>query len=423
MTEALLIAVVLLLAVVIGLQFRRTPEPTGFADLQRRFDDLRIVQEATKTEVAQAQAAAVSQVATQLQTTMTGFHSKVGELTRQLTAAQGQSAETIRAGLEQARNTLNTQIASLTQTLSQNLTASQKNVGTQLTDTTRVVGDLRKQLGALEEAAKGMQTLGKEVAELQNILRAPKLRGNLGESLLEELLSQVLGPNGYEAPHQFADGMTVDAAIRIRGQWVPVDSKFPIEAFNRMHDAQDEAVREAERKRFLSSVRARVDEITKYIRPAEGTFEFALMYIPAEGIYYEVVVQGTQTGVLDYALDRRVIPVSPNTMYAYLATIAMGLRGMRIEERAQEIQREMAELQQQFGKFFELFQGVGRNLDLANRKYFDASRKADKLGGLIEIISGVKAELPEAPSDADIQSDPPQAAVPARDPPRGDDTG
>ncbi|HET6204274.1 MAG TPA: DNA recombination protein RmuC [Planctomycetota bacterium] len=415
MVEALLVLAVLLLVALLVISLRR-PHEEGAAELRRDLLEIRAAQEATKTEVARAHATGLDQVGGRLQTAVDQFHGRIGELTQGLTKGQGEAAETVRLGLEQARATLNAQIASLTTTLQQGLASSQEHLGTRLAETTKVVGDLRTQVSALEEAAKGMQALGKDIAELQNVLRAPKLRGNLGEVLLGELLAEILPTGTYETQHRFADGTAVDAAIRLRGQWVPVDAKFPLEAFNRMRSASDEGARAVARKEFATSVRGRIDEVaTRYIRPAEETFDFALMYLPAEGIYYEVVVRDEDSGILAYALGKKVIPVSPNTLYAYLATIVMGLQGMRIEERAREIQRQVADLQARFVRFFEVFQGIGRNLDLAARKFEEASKKAEKVNDLMGAISGARAELPEVEPVAEIEPAP-RAALPAEVP-------
>src|SRR5262245_153236 len=413
MVEALLVAVLVLLGALLVLLLRRPREGGAVSELRRDLLEIRAAQEATKTEVARSQAEGIARVGGNLQGAVDQFHARIAERTLGLTKGQGDSAETLRSGLEQARGTLNAQIASRTTTLQQGLASSQESIGSRLAETTKVVGDLRAQVSALEEAAKGMAALGKEVAELQNVLRAPKLRGNLGEVLLGEILAEILPAGTCETQHRFADGAACAAAIRLRGQWVPVDAKFPLEAFNRMQAAADDAARAAERKVFLASVRARVDEIAeRYVRPADGTFDFALMYLPAEGIYYEVVVRDEEAGLLDYALSRKVIPVSPNTLYAYLATIVMGLKGMRIEEGAREIQRQVADLQGRFGRFFEVFQGIGRNLDLAVRKFEEASRKAEKVNDLMGAISGARAELPEGEPLAELEPAP-RTALPA----------
>ena len=367
MIEVLLGAGAILLVVLLAL----------LVSLAKRVSEVRQSQETLRVESAKGHADALAQLYAPLQGAVASFQDRVDALTRSVTEGQGKAAESLRTGLAEA---------------------------------TRTVGDVRTQMGALEEATKNLQKLQREIADLQNVLRAPKLRGNLGELLLEELLDQILPPGAFETQHRFADGSAVDAVIRLRDHLVPVDAKFPLESFQRMQAAEGDGPRAAARKDFVASVRARVDEIaSRYIRPAEGTAEFALLYFPAEGLYYEVVIRdeafGGEKGILAYALERRVIPVSPNTLYAYLATIVMGLRGLRIEEEARRIQSRVADLQRGFGKFFELFTGLGRNLDIARRKYDEATRRAERVNDLMGAISGERAELREPPVDdaADLE--------------------
>jgi len=198
-------------------------------------------------------------------------------------------------------------------------------------DQTRALRDVHERLGALGEATKRLETMGTAVTEVQQLLQVPKLRGTLGEVWLEELLRQILPGSHYQMQHVFRSGERVDAALRVGDRLVPVDAKFPLEACQRLLGATGaEAEREA--RAFARSLKERIDEIAdKYIRPDEGTYDFALMYIPAENVYYEAVLRAEDPGdaksVLGHALRRRVIPVSPHTFYAYLLVICTGSRG------------------------------------------------------------------------------------------------
>jgi DNA recombination protein RmuC len=174
-----------------------------------------------------------------------------------------------------------------------------------------------------------------------------------------------------------------------------VDAKFPLEACQRMLAANGAAA-ETERRAFRKSLRARIDEIAdKYIRPDEGTFEFALMYIPAENVYYEAVVRGEESegteSLVAYALGRKVIPVSPNTFYAYLAAILHGLRGLEVEKQAKEILESLGGLRQQFARFEEAYRLVGKHLDHAARQYAETDRQFDRIQDRLEAITGVTA--------------------------------
>ena len=242
----------------------------------------------------------------------------------------------------------------------------------------RTLADLRERLAQLGEATRRVEAVGATVAEVQQLLKVPKLRGTLGETWLEELLREVLPAPLFTMQYAFRSGERVDAVLRLGGRLVPVDAKFPLEACQRMLQAEgDAAIRE--RREFRRSLRARVDEIaTKYIRPDEGTYEFALMYVPAENVYYEAVVRGEDLAddgsVVGYALGRKVIPVSPNTFYAYLSAILHGLRGLEVEERAREILAALGALALDFGRFQRAYELVGTHLGNAQRQHEEAGR-------------------------------------------------
>src|SRR6185369_5701362 len=172
-------------------------------------------------------------------------------------------------------------------------------------------------LGELREATTKVYEVGRDVATLHDILRAPKLRGGLGELLLGDLLAQVLPPAHFTLQHAFRSGERVDAVVRLGDGLVPIDSKFPLEDFRRLLEAADDDQRTRARKAFVARVRKHVDDIaTKYVLPDEGTYDFALMYIPAENVYYETIIRDAASDLVAYALAKKVIPVSPNTLYA-----------------------------------------------------------------------------------------------------------
>ena len=302
------------------------------------------------------------------------------------------------------KNEMQRQVGALTHTLHDQLLQSQKTIGERLEGTTKVVVQVQNQLGSLARTAEHMQEMGRSLSDLQNILRAPKLRGLLGEMLLEELLRQVLPESAYTLQHPFRSGAKVDAAIRLGACLVPVDAKFPLESFHRMLKAEGEEARRAARREFAASVRGRIDEIAdKYIRPDEGTYDFALMYIPAENVFYEVILRQEGTAESDlgsYALERKVLPVSPNSFYAYLSAIAYGLRGLRIEKEAQQVFDRVRGLQQGFAQFLETFERVGRQIGHAQNNFSEARRQADRLHDGIGSLGGgtERPSLGEAPA-------------------------
>jgi len=298
-----------------------------------------------------------------------------------------------------AQKIMSEQLDAITRTVNENLTRTQGNITTQLSQTGNVVGEIQKKLGALEETTRHIKDIGKDIASLQDILRAPKLRGNLGEFLLEDLLQQVFPAGNYTMKYTFKNNVQVDAVIRL-GDWViPVDAKFPLEAFQRLLAAPDEESRKKNKKEFIKSVKVRIDEIAdKYIRPDESTFDFALMYIPAENVFYETMISDTLTEknyeIFNYAMSRHVIPVSPNSFYAYLMAIAFGLKGLKIEQQTKEILKNLGKVQDSFVHFYADFSLLGKHISNASGKYYEASRKADKFHERLTNFTGIPAELP-----------------------------
>lgn len=264
------------------------------------------------------------------------------------------------------------------QTVSENLQQSSAQMNSRLDNAAKVVGDLREKVGQIHE-------VGKAAAELVNILRAPKLRGGMGELFLGDLLAQILPPEHFKLQHRFRSGEAVDAVIQIGNKLVPVDSKFPLENFRRIMDSQSDSERIAARKQFMRDVKKHVDAIsTKYILPDEGTYNFALMYVPAENVYYETIIKeessasGEERPLFSYALEKRVVPVSPNSFYAYLQTILLGLRGMQVEERAQEILNTLARLRGDFERVQESFRVLGKHLTNAQGSYSEGEKALAK---------------------------------------------
>jgi DNA recombination protein RmuC len=264
------------------------------------------------------------------------------------------------------------------------LERTQQNLGERLDNAARVVGSVQKSLGGLEEANRKIYEVGKDIASLQDILRAPKLRGGLGEFFLEDLLAQILPTHHFAIQHAFKSGERVDAVIKLGGSLVPVDSKFPLENFKRILEAANDDERTRTKRQFINDVKKHVDAIAaKYILPDEGTYDFALMYIPAENIYYETIIKDAseeERNLSQYALSKRVIPVSPNSFYAYLQAIVLGLKGMKVEERAKEIIQYLSCLRGDFGKFRDDFGLLGKHLGHAQSSYQTTEKRLEQFG-------------------------------------------
>ncbi len=264
------------------------------------------------------------------------------------------------------------------------LQKTQQSLGERLDNAARVVGHVQKSLGGLEEANRKIYEVGKDIASLQEILRAPKLRGGLGEFFLEDLLTQILPLHHFSIQHSFRSGEKVDAVIKLGAALVPVDSKFPLENFKRIVEAGTDDEKARAKKAFAVDVKKHIDAIAdKYILPDEGTYDFALMYVPAENVYYETIIKDELTGeknLSQYALSKRVIPVSPNSFYAYLQAILLGLKGMKIEERAKEIIQYLSRLQGDFSRFRDDFGLLGKHLGHAQSSYQNSEKRLEQFG-------------------------------------------
>ncbi len=272
-----------------------------------------------------------------------------------------------------------------------------QNLGT-MTQQVAVFGSVQEGIGKVTEATNQILALGQDIASLQDILRAPKPRGGLGEIMLGNLLAQVL-PNGhYRLQYAFDDGTRVDAAILLADHIVPIDSKFPLENFQRVLDAADDKGRSSARRAFVRDVKKRVDETAKYIRPDAGTFEFAMMYIPAENVYYEVL---NATDLFEYALSQHVIPVSPNSFFAYLNVIVFGLRGLDIEEKARLLLGQLSRLRKDFGDIHAAYDTLGNHITHAQAKYNEVEVKLGRFGErLTDVATGAALPGDGAPSSA-----------------------
>ena len=277
--------------------------------------------------------------------------------------------------------------------------ALSKTVGERLDGTIQVFGDLREKLGELTQHTSYIEEVGKSISSLQDVLRAPKFRGGFGEMMLERLLSDILPAANYTIQHRFASGEAVDAVISISGSLVPVDSKFPMEDFQRLVASDEEKEQPALRRQFIRTVKKHIDNVAKYIRPDEKTFNFALMYIPAENIYYETVLK-SQSGdddLYSYALEKRVVPVSPNSFCAYLQTLLLGLNGLRIEQEAQDILGQLSRIQGDLSGFQQDYDTLGIHLKNAAGKYEDGRRKLSTLATKLQLTCETPVrKLPES---------------------------
>jgi DNA recombination protein RmuC len=308
-----------------------------------------------------------------------------------------------RAGQSASINLLQQQLEALktaqdktSENLQKSLQTGQTSLNQNLLSSQKVLGQLGTQIGGLQKSSEHMLKLGDDVRRLQDILQHPKMRGQIGEWSLENLLSQVLPQESFNLQYTFKDGKIVDALIKLAEFNVPIDAKFPLPAFEAMVKAESDDEKSKLRKQFQKDVTTHIDKISSsYIRPAEGTLDFAIMYIPAENVYYETIVKykSDTKNILQYALDKKVIPVSPNLLYAYLMTVVMGLHGLQIEKQAAEIRQNLNRLNSSFAEFVSNWDVLGKHLKNAYGQYDEGQKKLDRFGMNLNQIQSSEENL------------------------------
>lgn len=228
------------------------------------------------------------------------------------------------------------------ETMDQNLSQTTKTINERLDKAATYIGDVNRRIGE-------MMAITPDIRRLTETLASPKMRGNFGEQMLENLLSQFLPQGGFQTQYKFKNGETVDVIIKVGKMILPIDSKFSMENFRLFKEAKTEESQENLHKIFLKDVKKRIEEIhKKYILPQEGTFDFALMYVPSEGVYQEIIVEPE---VMEFCQNKRVLPVGPNSLFAYLQNVIMSLKGQEINKIAQEIIKTLQGVKQESDKF------------------------------------------------------------------------
>src|SRR3989338_2266338 len=308
----------------------------------------------------------------------------------------------------QALLLLQNQINEVIRTLDIKLGESTKAIRQQFGESAKIVRDVTERLTRLDETNKQVVNFADQLKGLQDILKNPKQRGVLGEYYLETVLKNVLPPNSYQMQYPFKDGTIVDAAIFIKDKVIPIDSKFSLENYNRILETHDEADRKRLEEAFRNDLKNRIDETSKYIKPEEGTMDFAFMFIPAEAIYYDLLVnkigsvKSNTRDLIEYAMnDKKVIIVSPTSFLAYLQTVLQGLRALKIEESAKIIRKRVEELGRHLGSYEAYMKKLGSHLGTTVNMYNSAYKELAKIDKDVLKISGeaikVEPEVLEAP--------------------------
>ena len=292
------------------------------------------------------------------------------------------------------------QIGEMRTILDTRLGDSTKMFQQQYSESVRVIQDITEKLTRLDETNKQVISFTDQLQSLQDILKNPKQRGILGEYYLETLLKNVLPPTGYKMQYAFSDGTIVDAAIFVKDKIIPVDSKFSIENYNRLVEEKDPLEKERLEKLFKSDLKNRIDETAKYVKPAEGTMEFAFMFIPHEAIYFDLLIAQVGTvklntrDLIEYAFrDKHVIIVSPTNFLAYLQTVLQGLKALQIEESAKEIRKKVEDLGRHLGSYEQFMLSLGRSLETSVNQYNRASHEFRKIDKDVLRITGSSNEV------------------------------
>lgn len=279
-------------------------------------------------------------------------------------AALSQWLQSMQQSIENTNKTLNDAMRGTSADMAKILQENTRQLNERLDNAAKVIGSVQKNLGEMSEVGKGIKTL-------QEFLQSPKLRGNIGEQVLSDMIGQTFPKNAFHLQHSFKSGVKADAVLKTDAGLLCIDSKFPMSNFNLMIKGETEQERKQARKDFLSDVKKHVSDISKkYILPEENTMDFALMYIPSESVYYEVVNASELT---DYARSMRVYPVSPNTLYAHLQVLLVSFQGKELEAKSREVFRLLRAMQKDYSK-------VEDSLGVLNRHLTNAYNQMSQVG-------------------------------------------
>jgi DNA recombination protein RmuC len=249
-----------------------------------------------------------------------------------------------------------------------------------------------------KESTKQVFTIAEQLNNLEKVLKNQKQRGNLGEASLELVMSNILPPNAYKMQYQFPDGDTVDAVIMTKEGFIPVDAKFPLENYSRLHGEKDDTLRAGYEEAFRKDLKKRIDETSKYIKVKDGTLPFAFMYIPAEGIYYDLLNDGVGAvntrNLIDYAQgEKKVIIVSPTTFSAYLQSVLYGFKAFKIEEQAKDIAKNVEALGRHINSYEDYYKKLGNTLSTTVNHYNAGYKELAKIDKDVLKITGTKVGL------------------------------
>lgn len=286
--------------------------------------------------------------------------------------------------IDQNNKAINESMRHSTLEMNKTLQENNKQINERLSKAAEVIGQVNKEIGEMSE-------IGRSMRELQDFLKSPKLRGNIGEEVLKDLISQTFPKNSFFMQYQFSSGEKVDAAIKTDAGILPIDSKFPMENFQKMIKAENQTEKDSYKKEFIRDVKKHIDSISKkYILPSEGTMDFCLMYIPSEPVYYEIA---DNPDILDYARKKRVYAVSPTTLYAHLQVILLSFEGKKIETKSREVFALLRSLKVDYDKVDENLAVLGKHLNNASGQFGNLNLSIRNIGKKLDSTSSLETEM------------------------------
>jgi DNA recombination protein RmuC len=291
--------------------------------------------------------------------------------------------KTMQQSIDRTNRTINESMQVNSTTMVRTLQENSRQLNQRLDKAAEVIRDVGKEVGQMSE-------IGRSMKELQDFLKSPKLRGNIGEQVLKDLITQIFPKNSFHLQYQFKSGDKVDAAIQTDAGILPIDAKFPMENFQKLAKSKSEEETILFRKEFSRDIKKHIDAISKkYILPDEGTMDFALMYVPSESIFYEIV---NMDDITEYARAQRIYIVSPSTLYAHLQTILLSFEGKRLEAQSKEVMRLLHGLQIDYEKVTESLDVLGKHIGNASNQFSNVDKGVHVLGKKLSSVKHLKTD-------------------------------
>lgn len=309
------------------------------------------------------------------------LQNQINELTRQI---DNRLKETNQQLVNSNQN-INQQLEKSNQTLQKQFAISNQTISKISADSSQTIKEVTEKLTKLDETNKQVVNFATQMQSLENILKNPKQRGILGEYFLETLLGNILPPSHYQMQYKFPNGEIVDAVIFVKNKIIPIDAKFSLEKYNLIMEEKDQTKRENLEKQFKLDIKNRIDETAKYIRPSENTTDFSFMFIPAEGVFYNLLIYKVGTtnvnskDLIEYAFSKKVIIVSPTSFFAYLQTVLQALKSLQVEESVKEIIKNVQNLSRHLREYDSYMLGIGKNLQSTVNKYNEGYKEFKKI--------------------------------------------